>query len=201
MAAPALETKYWSLIKSQEQSYPGFVKRLENQTEWRQKSGRIAIFCDSEKRTIKRFGTSDGLRKFLDGNENKPGEPRIFLLEDLSKSFVEILGSRLRIPPSFFADHWEDQDGNFTRWTLRHQDPHRRYMLRWRRLHEKSVEGDGPLDPYVIPGEVARIVSSKGLFGDTVGPMTSREKLSYWCSSCSSFGKFICFVVPRSIAK
>jgi hypothetical protein len=201
MAALTLEEKYWNLIESsQEQSYPGFVKRLRNQSDWRRKTTKVAIFC-ADKRISREFKNSDQLKKFLDDSPNKHGEPRIFLLEDLSKSVVEILGSRLRIPPSFFADHWEDQDGNLTRWTLRHQDPHRRYMLRWQRLHQKIIEGSNGSDLYLLPSVVSRTVSSRSLFGDLVRVTTSREKLSYWCSSCSTFGKFLCSVVWKSIAK
>jgi hypothetical protein len=194
MEAVGVEATYWSLVSSQKLSYPGFVERLEKQTLWRQNTGRVAIFCAGE-RIPREFSTSDQLRNFLDLHPNKPGEPRIFVLEDLSKSIVEILGSRLRIPPSFFADHWEDEDGNITRWTLRHQDPHRRYMLRWQKLHQKIIsdEGSDGLDPYFLPSEVSRMVSRRSLFGDSVGVTTSRVKLSYWCSRCSSFGKFPLF--------
>jgi hypothetical protein len=127
------------------------------------------------------------------------------VLEDLPRGFVKILGSRLGIPPSFFGDHWEDLDGTITRWTLRHRNPHRRYMLKWRRLHRKIIvrkKGDGEDDTYLLPGEVLRNVSRTSLFGDSDGVTTSGEKLSFWSSESSSIGKFLFAVIAASaIAK
>ncbi|PMD16328.1 hypothetical protein NA56DRAFT_649479 [Hyaloscypha hepaticicola] len=184
----SVEERYWKLIKSsQKLSYPGFVDSLERQTLWRRNAGRVAVFCQ-DKDSPQEFSTSDDLRRFLNDHPNKPDEARIFVLEDLPRSFVEILGSRLRIPPSFFADHWEDPQGGITtRGSVDQQDPNRRYMLRWQRLHQKNIvaeKKDGP-GLYLLPSEVSRFVFRTSLFGKNV--TISSEKLSYWCSKCSSF--------------
>ena len=48
---------------------------------------------------------------------------RLFLLEGLSRNYVEILGSQLHIPPSFFGAHWDEP----TTPTFNHRNPFCRF--------------------------------------------------------------------------
>ena len=179
-----MEDAYWSLIDStQGISYQGFVDKLRSQPKSDQVLGRAAIFESrrEEPPFYKKFRQSKDLGDFLDKHPNGFVR-RVIVLEDLPRNFIEVLGSRLRIPPSFFGDHWEDPEMPFKRRTLRHQDPCRRFMLNWRKLHRQSIitsEDDG-LNTYAMVADVARTVSRTSLFGDPNGVTTSGEKLSFW---------------------
>jgi hypothetical protein len=176
--------EYWSLIKStQEVTYPGFVQQLEHQSLAQQNSGRAAVFefGDKPEPFPKIFFQFEALRDFLDNFRNGAEVRCVIVLEDLPRSFVEVLGSRLRIPPSFFGDHWVNPDSPFTRRTLRHQDPRRRFMLKWRKLHRATIVGqkeDG-LDTYLISSTASRTVTGTSL-GVSDGVTASSEKLSFW---------------------
>jgi hypothetical protein len=83
--------------------------------------GRVAVleYNAEGKPSRKDFKTSQQLLQYLDQEERpvwdsqhnpvpKPGARRVFIMEDLSRRHVEILGSRLKIHPIHFARHWGD---------------------------------------------------------------------------------------------
>src|SRR5438034_11288072 len=101
--------------------YPRFVRMVKQPPE-RLKTGKAAVleFRQGQRVVAKRFEGpkgSENLQMYLDDPALKRPCPeqgpcrRLWLLEDLSKSYIEILGSRLRIPPAFFAAHWADPSG------------------------------------------------------------------------------------------
>src|SRR5256885_756616 len=104
------EKDYWSLIEStQRLYYPGFVDQLSGQEGPLGEEGRAAVieFQDGAKPSARRLQTSRDLRRYLE----KPSPTgavigRAFILEGLPRRFVQILGSKLRVSPSFFAAHW-----------------------------------------------------------------------------------------------
>lgn len=83
--------------------------------------GRVAVLeYDAEgKPSPQEFKSTQTLLEYFD-REDKPntdsqlhpnpksGARRLFILEDLSRRHVEILGSRLKIHPILFARHWGD---------------------------------------------------------------------------------------------
>jgi len=180
-----MEDAYWSLIESTlEMSYPNFVADLRRQVPQQPTPGNSAVFelkdgMDApEWRT---FGNSEAFRVFLDQPPAGTVQ-RVIVLEDLPRNFVVALGSRLKIPPSFFGDHWENPEMPFTRRTLRSRDSRKRYMLKWRRIHRTIIAGqekDGP-GPYAMSSRVARTVSSTSLPGDPDGMLIRGEKMSLW---------------------
>jgi len=104
-----MENEYWRLIESTQQiSNPGFVVVLKTQSPSQRNTCRAAAF-ESRARTEhfkEEFTQFEMLRNFLDNSPNDGAEvQRIIVLEDLPRSFVEVIGSRPRIPPSFFRDH------------------------------------------------------------------------------------------------
>jgi hypothetical protein len=67
---------------------------------------RIAVldFCDTGITSQGTFDQADKFSTFLDQVQRK-GSTRLFLVEDLSRDIVEILGSRFDVDPAFFAWH------------------------------------------------------------------------------------------------
>jgi hypothetical protein len=122
------------------------------------------------------------LKNFLDNPPNGGADvQRIIMLEDLPRSFVEVIGSWLRIPPSFFGNHWQSPETPFMRRALRHDDSHCCFMLDWRKLHRANIvapKGDG-LDAFLMASNVLRAVTRISLFGESDGVTLSSEKLSF----------------------
>ncbi|KNG45541.1 magnesium and cobalt transport protein [Stemphylium lycopersici] len=105
---------YHELIDLQLRSlYPDFFRNLYVQTPKERERGRVAVieYQDDEIPDPEVFKNSQDVKTHFDNpiaaNQSGPRK-RLFVLEDLSLSYVEALGSRLRIPPSFFAAHWAD---------------------------------------------------------------------------------------------
>ena len=73
--------------------------------------GRAAVFeyPEAQPTRTRSFKNSNDLDSYLNSppssNDLSPRR-RLFILEDLPRNYVEVLGSSLLIPPSFFAAHW-----------------------------------------------------------------------------------------------
>ncbi|KAH8710026.1 hypothetical protein GQ44DRAFT_776862 [Phaeosphaeriaceae sp. PMI808] len=169
------EGDYWSLLEStQQQQYPEFVKHLSKQNYLGEKK---------EKRPH--------LRRCL--NEPHPTgavRRRVFVLEELPRNHIQILGAKLKAPPDFFASHWaclESIIGNLLNRTPRHYDSQNRFILTFPRLHRariKALDGDYPHPYYRMETSIHRLLSRMTVFGDLDGPLTSFEQLSFW-STCN----------------
>ena len=112
------EAYFLLIVATQKTIFPAFVEDIEYQDDTESERGRAAVleFRDGENPDMKTFDTSK-LKAYLDDpanilyssiNSHESPRRRIFLLEDLGRRKVEILGSRLRIPPAFFGAHWTD---------------------------------------------------------------------------------------------
>jgi hypothetical protein len=66
----------------------------------------VVQFDKSGQRDSHIFDRSTNLRSYL--NQNTRTHRRIFIVEDLARNFVELLGSRLKIHPLVFARHLAD---------------------------------------------------------------------------------------------
>ena len=100
------------------------AQALSQQTETTANNGRIAVlsFDAVEQQRVQVFGRAVDLEAYLTGcntratasggtpqvNGTQRRQRRLFILEDLPRTFVELLGSHLRIHPSFFARHCTD---------------------------------------------------------------------------------------------
>ena len=89
------------------------------------------------------FTDSEHMRSHLDANSVwetptylVPGR-RLVVMEDLSVGFVDVLGSRFRVPPSFFAAHYEVpwQNRPLSDRIPLGQECRNRFMLRYPHLH------------------------------------------------------------------
>lgn len=184
-----MEQNYWTLIRStQNGSYSDFVLKLENET-YRSPQGRAVILERGDEgpivREFKGIPGLKSLREILDST-NDTEVLRVIVLEDLRRQFIEVVGSRLRVPPSFFGDHWEDPNSAFSRRTLRHQDLGHRYMLKWQRFHRVNIaEDDVGINTYVMNSNVLRTVTRMPPYQNNStelpgGGTIREEKLSFW---------------------
>ncbi|OTB00348.1 hypothetical protein M426DRAFT_238267 [Hypoxylon sp. CI-4A] len=74
-------------------------------------------------------------------NADKKVEGSLVILEDLDKSWVEVIGDALNIPPYFFALHWSLPSRNLlgrARLPLG-QSPHRHFMLNYKQQMKLRV--------------------------------------------------------------
>jgi hypothetical protein len=205
------EKEYWKLLESTQQRwYPEVVHRMSNQTELQQQEGRVAVikFEDETKPSVKLFETSKALRRYLD--KYPPAKPadvpvlrRAFVLEELPRKFVQVLGSKIRVPPSFFTSHWSGLGGFTGRLlnrTPRHYDNRNRFTLTSPRLHQAKIEekeGDKKHPIYYMESSIDCKLSCQTVFGDFNGPLLSFERVSFWsvCEGESWDGKSL--LTPR----
>jgi hypothetical protein len=137
------EKDYWSLVEStQRQAYPGFVDQLSAQVGTIGEVGRAAVieFEDAAKPSVRRFPGSKALRSYLDKPSPANGlvRRRAFVLQGLPRKFIQVLGSRLEVPPSLFAAHWAGPGfykGILLNRTPRHYDSQNRLVFTSPKLH------------------------------------------------------------------
>lgn len=114
---------YWSLIeKTQEKDFPEFVQAMRLQDDTERERGRVIVFRSEDKfpssETKETIHSSRQLKDYLDDivksqqSDSAKGTRHLYVLEDPGRNKIEILGSRLGIPPAFFRAHWMDPDSN-----------------------------------------------------------------------------------------
>ncbi|KAF4945185.1 hypothetical protein FSARC_14488 [Fusarium sarcochroum] len=188
------EANYWTHLEStQGHWHPEFVRQLANQEGAETEDGRAAVitFQDGAKPSARTFSKSRELRRYIDESTlpSSPGEPacrRAFVLEGLPKAFIEVLGSSLCVPPSFFSEHWA-HPGQFMSISMAH--PPRQYnggsrfSFYFPRLHWVKI-GEGSSNQrdlmYIMPSSINMLLARVNLFGEFRGPFRSDEKLSCW---------------------
>jgi hypothetical protein len=176
--------------------FPKFVENFREQKFTQQEFGRVAVFefPEAEPVIVDEFRTSRELETHLNLPSNagstKRRRRRLFVLEDLSRSFIEILGSKLLVPPSFFADHWADPaspDTHGPRDSF-HVDLEKRFLLQY--CHFYKLRGNWSSeneDQTLVPQcHVERIVYFGGSQTKVENPSFARSynKLSYWGKNC-----------------
>ena len=126
------------------QQFPRFVKDLENKCLDQPGQGRAAVleFEAGNRVSRKLFLQPETLRTHLKQPTKQTPCRRLWLMEDVSKDWIEVLGSELRIPPSFFAAHWADPSGaDFNERNLFDSNPRRRFLLKFPQFHKISTGG------------------------------------------------------------
>ncbi|KAB8273760.1 hypothetical protein BDV30DRAFT_238285 [Aspergillus minisclerotigenes] len=206
MPNPSEESQYWSLLEStQQQHYPEFVKDLSSQEGPMGEEGQAAVikFQDNARPSVRKLPTSRMLRHCLE--EVHPADAvhrRVFVLEGLPRNFLVVLGARLRVPPNFFASHWAGPGrlmGSLLNRTPRHYDSQNRFILTFPRLHRariKALEGDDKYPLYFMETNIHRPLSRITVFGDSDGPLSSFEQLSFWGKSYGESWDVILLVDP-----
>jgi hypothetical protein len=145
-------------------------------------------FRESERAVATQFKSSSDLRKYLlDHTHQKPScviHRRLWVLEDLSRNYIEALGSELRIPPTFFAAHWADPIGaDFNERDSFVSNPRRSFLLNWPQFYRVSI--DRPVRDLTCSmiSNVERHVFFCGQEDTTYeNPLYARmyHKVSYW---------------------
>jgi hypothetical protein len=177
------------LESTQQQQHPDFVKHLIGQEGPMREEGKAAIitFEDNAKPLVRKLRNSEVLGRYL--NEPQPEGTicrRLFVLEGLPRNHLQVLGAKLKAPPSFFASHWAGL-GNFMGYLLnrtpRHYDSQNRFLLIFPKFHQariKALEGDDSYPFYFTDSSVPRPLSKLTIFGDLDGPLSSFEHISFW---------------------
>jgi hypothetical protein len=151
---------YRSLIQNMRTlEFAGFARNQRQQDVTSREDGRAAAvqFLSDGDISITNFCDSSALERYLDGGmrtdiTNNPHQPlrRMMILEDLPRNHIEILGSFLKIHPSFFAAHYSDPIktgsaakgltlGQPSRGSFVLQSPQMHYML----VEDQELDGGG----------------------------------------------------------
>ncbi|KAN0108770.1 hypothetical protein V8E51_008512 [Hyaloscypha variabilis] len=189
------ELEYMNLIQNQIRPFfPNFAASLSRQLPAEQEMGRCAVvdFRQGFSQRTSSFGNSVELRQYISetslspaiGYQNQPNR-RLFILEDLPLNHILTLGSGLRIPPSFFAGHYDDPASS----TFNHRNPfehHTKSQFRLRYGTSHRAEVDVPYHKrssiYAFNTNVCRYLHAydpKGLLYDE---LRSHHILSFWSS-------------------
>jgi hypothetical protein len=142
---------YWALINTTlYYQFPKFVNNLRNQSVEQCELGRAMAleFREGENAVATHFKGSEHLQEYLNDcncqklSYEKGVRRRLWVLEDLSRNYVEVLGSGLCIPPSFFAAQWADPIGaDFNERDTFVSNPRRRFLLRWPQFYRATMDG------------------------------------------------------------
>ena len=140
------EEKYRSLLFSDNlvRHFPRFSGQLRQQRDDTDRAnwGRACVleFQEGEPTTVEDFCKPEQLSShFL---KPKTTSRRLWLLEDVSLSWITILGAHLRIPPSFFASHWADPSGaDFNDRHTFSPNPERCFLLKYPQFQRVRVRG------------------------------------------------------------
>ena len=188
-----LQTKYWSLLEETQQYLNHrFVETLFYQDADEQEQGRAALLSfptDGGPAKATQFQTSDELRTHLDSltSEDFSVRPsrRLYLLEDIGRNYVEILGSRLRIPPAFFGAQFTNP--SFTiplvdPETLSH-DPSRYFQLKYRQIHTVAEEDEADYQLGLYGDPNSNVPRQLQLLDQNEQAEYSKHQVSYWGNS------------------
>jgi hypothetical protein len=192
------ELEYMSLIQYQIQPFfPKFAAAIAEQSPSLREQGRCAMIdLTPQGHHVTPFESSADLDNALTDILPPPyhvsdqlPRRRLFILEDLPCNQILALGSRLRIPPSFFASHWEDPATS----TFNHRNPFQRCSLphfRVRYATSNRVEVDTPspstrknMGLYAFDTNVCRYLhtySTESLLHDEA---RSHHIMSFWAST------------------
>jgi hypothetical protein len=189
------ELEYMGLIQNQIQPlFPTFAAALAKQSPVEGEIGRCAVveFNQGFAHRTSSFGNSVELRQYLLATSPSPAissqnQPRrrLFVLEDLPRNYILTLGSRLRIPPSFFAGHYDDPASS----TFNHRNPFERhtksqFRLRYGNSHraEVDVPPHKSSSIYAFNTNVCRYLHAYNPKGLLYDEMRSHHILSFWSS-------------------
>jgi hypothetical protein len=197
---------YSTLISSQlSWSFPEFVRNVQSQSPIERELGRAAVieYLSNADPDVKILKSSKGLQCYLEETVTAGPRQRLFLLEDLSRNYIEILGSQLRIPPRFFGAHWADPSTP----TFNHRDPfcrfaHDAFLVRYPSTQPVRVEA-----PLEVHGQVFHYNTNVNRHLQCYHPKSpivdqpkSYHALSFWSSGVRNDGSWDCKRVHHQFA-
>ncbi|KAF4461192.1 hypothetical protein FALBO_12018 [Fusarium albosuccineum] len=188
---PKTEDQYWlRLYSTQRQWHPGVVSQLSSQDGVKGHEGRVALikFQNDAKPSVEVFTNLEKLRRhFTDPvSPHAPTCSRMFVLEGLPRNFIHLLGSRLKVPPSFFAEHWVKPGefvGSLLNHTPRYYNNHSRFTLAFPKLHWAQIKqkpGERKDPTYLAESSIYTELNYITLFGECKDPLWSFENMSFW---------------------
>jgi hypothetical protein len=196
------ELEYLGLIQNQIQPlFPNFAAALSGQSPAERELGRCAVveFNQGFAQQTSSFKSSMELRHYLSNTQSSAitshDQPRrrLFILEDLPRNYILTLGSRLRIPPSFFAGHYDDP-GSLT---FNHRNPFEPYTksqfrLRYGTSHraEVDVPPHKRSNIYAFNTNVCRYLHAYDPKGPLYDEMRSYHIVSFWSSPFGTDGSW-----------
>ena len=200
--ADSNEREYMSLIENQIRPlFPNFAAAISRQSPVEREIGRCAVLEFSQRfaQQTSLFGNSVELRHYLlaspspaISSQNQPRR-RLFILEDLPRNYILTLGSQLRIPPSFFAGHYDDPASP----TFNHRNPferHTKSQFRLRYANSHRVEVDVPPHKrssiYAFNTNVCRYLHAYDPKGVLYDEMRSHHIVSLWSSPLGMDGSW-----------
>jgi hypothetical protein len=188
------ELEYMGLIQNQIQPlFPNFASAISGQSPVERELGRCAVveFNQEFNQRTSSFKNSMELRHYLTNSPSpataSQGQPRrrLFILEDLPRNSILTLGSWLRIPPSFFAGHYDDPASP----TFNHRNPFERhtksqFRLRYGTSHraEVDVPPHKRSNIYAFNTNVCRYLHAYDPKGPLYDEMRSHNIVSFWSS-------------------
>jgi hypothetical protein len=162
---------------------------LRGQTLLQQHLGRTAIvkFEENGKTRIDSICTHEELQLCLDNSLNaglEQGQVRrhLYIVENLGRKNIEILGSQLSISPLFFSSHWETpcrRTGTFDSSTLT-QNRRQSFKLVFPILHHLQRDGTGKIEPGLYVDLKNNIPRGMQVLGEQNGFETSSHQISFW---------------------
>jgi hypothetical protein len=185
------EWAYLNLVENQMRPFfPKFVSAIAEQSPGEREQGRCAVieFTDGAHPRTRIFDTSKSMKQYLDNLDtilppamDKPVKGRLFLLEDLPRNYILALGSRLNVPPSFFAGHYDDPATS----SFNHRSPFRRcvtsqFRLRYATSNRVEVDAATHNDVYTFDTNVFRYLHVYNLNGIVYDEPRSHHNLSFW---------------------
>jgi hypothetical protein len=194
---------YHTLICSQLWwSFPEFVYNLQNQTPHEREMSRVAVieYRSEAPPEQKVFKSSEELHchfeKTATTDSSSPRQ-RLFVLEDLSLNAIEVLGSHLRIPPSFFGAHWADPATP----TFNHRNTFCRYsesnfVVRYPSTQPIRIDASPEVHGTIFRcnANVDRHIHCYDPKGPLVDQPKSYHALSFWTSGTRDDGSWDCEV-------
>ena len=194
-----LRQAYLELINSQLcWLFPEFVRNVQTQSPHEREMGRTAVieYHDEVQSAQTVFKTSKELQYYFESSTVEdpiPPRRRLFLLEDLSLNYIEVLGSQLRIPPAFFGAHWADP----TNPTFNYRNPFSRFsedafVVRYPSTQPVRVEAPTDMQStiYRYNSNVNRHLHCYDPKGPIIDQPKSYHALSFWTSGVRKDGSW-----------
>jgi hypothetical protein len=191
------ELEYMSLIQNQIQPFfPKFAAAIAEQAPSYRERGRCALIDITPLgHHVTSFANSTELNSSLTDALPPPYHTydqlprrRLFVLEDLPCNHILALGARLRIPPSFFAGHWDDPATK----TFNHRNSFERcslpsFRVRYATSNRVEVDSQGlrndkSANIYAFDTNVNRYLHTYSPSGLLYDEARSHHIMSFWAS-------------------
>ena len=158
-----------------------------------------------------RYGDPRALRAALDETSTEKRDFRLFVVEDLSRDLIELLGARYDIEPHFFREHIFSHPwyGNSDRWTNLPQFHALAQKQRWVQLRFATAryfrtslscfEAFQEAEQFNVSRRMADDDNSRGLWDQSDAKVgITRQRASFWLSHDDQkeerVGKSICLI-------